>query len=118
MHEAGGIGLVDAEGLALLVAGSPAPAGANDDDPAARTDAARFETVVVPRLGGAAVEYRHDARAVAGLVAKGVAGAAFLLRPVSVADTRAAALAGIRMPQKTTFFAPKPRTGMVFRTLD
>jgi len=24
----------------------------------------------------------------------------------------------VRMPEKTTFFAPKPRTGMVFRSLD
>ncbi len=52
------------------------------------------------------------------MVASGVADAALLLRPVSVADTRAAAIAGARMPQKTTFFAPKPRTGMVFRSLD
>jgi hypothetical protein len=117
MKQEGGMGLVDGDGLALLVATSGPSTGA-DDDPAARTDAARFETVVVPLLGGASIEYRHDALAVAALVAKGVADAAFLLRPVSVADTRAAALAGIRMPQKTTFFAPKPRTGMVFRTLD
>ena len=33
-------------------------------------------------------------------------------------DTRAAAVDRVRMPQKTTFFWPKPRTGMVFRTLD
>ena len=30
---------------------------------------------------------------------------------------RAAAVDRVRMPQKTTFFWPKPRTGMVFRTL-
>jgi uncharacterized protein (DUF1015 family) len=72
----------------------------------------------VPLLTGATIEYRHDTIGVAALVAKGVADAALLLRPVSVSDTRAAALAGVRMPQKTTFFAPKPRTGMVFRTLD
>jgi hypothetical protein len=47
-----------------------------------------------------------------------MATAALLCTPVSVAQTRAAALAGVRMPQKTTFFSPKPRTGMVFRTLD
>jgi len=47
-----------------------------------------------------------------------LAGLAILLPPVTVEQIRAAALAGIRMPQKTTFFAPKPRTGMVFRTLD
>ena len=117
MRDQGGMGLVDGDGLALLVVASPSSAG-TDDDPAARTDAARFETVALPLLAGASIEYRHDALAVAALVAKGIADAAVLLRPVSVADTRAAALAGIRMPQKTTFFAPKPRTGMVFRTLD
>jgi hypothetical protein len=41
-----------------------------------------------------------------------------LLRAVTVDQIRAAAAAGIRMPEKTTFFAPKPRTGMVFRSLD
>ncbi len=56
--------------------------------------------------------------AVAALVDKGVHSAAILCRPVSVADTRAAAVDRVRMPQKTTFFSPKPRTGMVFRTLD
>jgi uncharacterized protein (DUF1015 family) len=41
-----------------------------------------------------------------------------LLRPVEVDTIRAAAAARLRMPEKTTFFAPKPRTGMVFRSLD
>ncbi len=36
---------------------------------------------------------------------------------VSIPSARAAA-AHVRMPEKTTFFAPKPRTGMVFRSLD
>jgi uncharacterized protein (DUF1015 family) len=114
-----GLGLVDAEGLALLVVDPPtaARALAAEAAPVAGTDAALFETVAVPLLAGATIEYRHDAAAVAALVAKGVADAALLLRPVSVADTRAAAIAGARMPQKTTFFAPKPRTGMVFRAL-
>jgi uncharacterized protein (DUF1015 family) len=51
-------------------------------------------------------------------VEKGAADAAVLLRPVTVAQIRAAAFAGARMPEKTTFFSPKPRTGMVFRSLD
>jgi uncharacterized protein (DUF1015 family) len=120
MREHGAIGLVDAEGLALLVVDPTvaATALADQPDPVARTDAALVETVALPLIAGASVEYRHDITGVAALVAKGLADAALLLRPVSVADTRAAALAGARMPQKTTFFAPKPRTGMVFRTLD
>jgi uncharacterized protein (DUF1015 family) len=119
MRANAGLGLVDAEGLALLVA-DPVTASralAAEPAPVAGTDAALFEAVALPLLSGATIEYRHDAIAVAALVAKGVAGAAILLRPVSVADTRAAAIAGARMPQKTTFFAPKPRTGMVFRNL-
>jgi uncharacterized protein (DUF1015 family) len=114
------LGVVDGEGLALAVADSEvaARALASEPDPVARTDAALVEAVALPLLSGASIEYRHDATGVAALVAKGVADAAFLLRPVSVADTRTAALAGARMPQKTTFFAPKPRTGMVFRSLD
>jgi hypothetical protein len=35
-----------------------------------------------------------------------------------VAQIRAAALAGLRMPEKTSFFWPKPRTGLVMRDLD
>jgi uncharacterized protein (DUF1015 family) len=119
MRTNGGLGLVDAEGVALLVVDPPTAARALAAEPApvAHTDAALFETVALPLLAGATIEYRHDAIGVAALVAKGVADAALLLRPVSVADTRAAAIAGARMPQKTTFFAPKPRTGMVFRSL-
>jgi uncharacterized protein (DUF1015 family) len=48
-------------------------------------------------------------------VRKGTARAAILCSPVSVAQTRAAATDRVRMPQKTTFFAPKPLSGMVFR---
>ena len=84
----------------------------------AATDAAVVEALVVPRLPGATWHYRHDAHGVAALVDKGAASAAILCSPVSVADTRAAAVDRVRMPQKTTFFWPKPRTGMVFRTLD
>jgi hypothetical protein len=45
-------------------------------------------------------------------------GQAYLLRPVTVAQIDAWANERRRMPPKTTFFSPKPRTGMVFRSLD
>jgi uncharacterized protein (DUF1015 family) len=120
MHGEGALGLVDPQGLALA---NPDPAARRaalaDEHPAvAATDAAVVETMVVPRLPGASFQYRHDAHAVAALVDKANASAAILCSPVSVAETRWAAVDGVRMPQKTTFFAPKPRTGMVFRTLD
>ena len=117
MHEDGGMGLVDSDGLALLVADLGAFGGRGR-----RPGRAYRCGAVRDRRGPAAlrrvdrVPPRRARRR--GARRQGVADAALLLRPVSVADTRAAALAGVRMPQKTTFFAPKPRTGMVFRTLD
>ncbi|HEV3364911.1 MAG TPA: DUF1015 domain-containing protein [Acidimicrobiia bacterium] len=64
------------------------------------------------------IDFRHDALTVASMVAKGMVEAAILLRPVSVPQIEAVAEAGLRMPQKTTFFQPKPLTGLVFRSLD
>jgi uncharacterized protein (DUF1015 family) len=64
------------------------------------------------------IDFRHNALAVAEMVAKGAVGAAILVRPVSVARIEAIAEAGLRMPEKTTFFQPKPLTGLVFRSLD
>ena len=46
------------------------------------------------------------------------AQAAVLLPPVPVAQIDAWAHTRRRMPPKSTFFHPKPRTGMVFRALD
>jgi len=120
MAASGGLGLVDRNGLALAVPNPDARAAAlaGEHPAVAATDAAVVEALVVPRLPDASWHYWHDAAGVAALVEKGTATAAILCSPVSVAQTRAAALARVRMPQKTTFFAPKPRTGMVFRTLD
>jgi uncharacterized protein (DUF1015 family) len=118
MHARGALGLVDRAGLALL---EPLPelaaAMAQLPEPLHDVDAARFDVGVRPVLGGATLAYRNDARVVAAQVEKGAADAAVLLRPVTVASIRAAAAAGVRMPEKTTFFAPKPRTGMVMRSL-
>jgi uncharacterized protein (DUF1015 family) len=115
-----GLGLVDGSRLALAV---PRPAVraealAGEHAAVAATDAAVIEAMVVPRLTGASWDYRHDAHGVAALVDKANASAAILCSPVSVAQTRSAAVDRVRMPQKTTFFWPKPRTGMVFRSLD
>jgi uncharacterized protein (DUF1015 family) len=44
-------------------------------------------------------------------------GSAVICNPVSAADVRAVAANGERMPRKSTSFGPKPRTGIVMRTL-
>jgi uncharacterized protein (DUF1015 family) len=114
-----GLGIVDTDGLAVAVArpGLRAAALEGEHPAVAATDAAVVEAMVTPRLPEATWRFWHDAGAVAALVDKGAANAAILCSPVSVAQTRAAAVAGARMPQKTTFFTPKPRSGMVFRKL-
>jgi hypothetical protein len=115
MREEGALGLVDRSGLALL---HPTRDVSDSDEVLRDVDSVRFDVHVRPALPAATVTFRSDAAAVAALVEKGAADAAVLLRPVTVAQIRAAAFAGVRMPEKTTFFSPKPRTGMVFRSLD
>jgi uncharacterized protein (DUF1015 family) len=61
--------------------------------------------------------FQHDADAVVDAVGSGKADAGVLLRGVTVAEIEAVANARDRMPPKTTFFWPKPRTGIVFRSL-
>ncbi len=114
------LGLVDARGSALLVPRPEVldPRLAELSPVLHDVDSARFDVAIAPLLEHAEIEYRDDAATLAALVDKGAADAAILLRPVPVETIRAAAQARERMPQKTTFFAPKPRTGMVFRSLD
>ncbi len=120
MAEEHALGIVAGPTLYLAIPDPEARAAAlaGEHPAVAATDAAVVEAMVTPLLPGATWRFWHDAAAVAALVDKGAAGAAILCSPVSVAQTRAAAVAGARMPQKTTFFTPKPRSGMVFRKLD
>jgi uncharacterized protein (DUF1015 family) len=119
MRDGGSLGLVDRDGLALLMPTVELEARMAELPPELReVDSARFDAGVLPAVPGATLAYRNDAQTVASQVAKGNADAAVLLRPVTVDTIRAAAAADLRMPEKTTFFAPKPRTGMVFRSLD
>ncbi len=62
--------------------------------------------------------FQHGVEQVARAVDTGAAQAGVLLRPASVAQIEATAHGGDRMPPKTTFFHPKPKTGLVFRSLD
>lgn len=116
MEARAALGLVDGAGAALLVPRPEAQAlvDAAEDAAAAGTDAARYEHLVAPLVGGAEVAYRAGAAAVAD-AGRRPGAAAVLLRPPTVAEIRRAAFAGVRMPQKSTYFSPKPRTGMVFR---
>ncbi len=64
------------------------------------------------------VMHRHSVGEAMTALHNGEAQGAFLLRPVTVKQIDEWANERRRMPPKTTFFSPKPRTGMVFRSLD
>ena len=120
LRRAGGIGLVLRDRLLRLVPRPDALAAARAELPTSlhEVSSAHFDALVRPALGDATLSYRNDASACAAMVAAGAADAAIILQPVSVETIRAAGRAGVRMPEKTTFFWPKPRTGIVFRRLD
>ncbi len=62
--------------------------------------------------------YQHGVDHVVDAVTTGRAQYGVLVRPVSVADIVEVAHGGERMPPKSTFFHPKPATGVVFRCFD
>lgn len=66
---------------------------------------------------GATTSHRHTWAEAVGDVRSGSADAAVLMRPVTVQQIATWARDRRRMPPKSTYFFPKPRTGMVFRTL-
>ncbi|MCU0483750.1 MAG: DUF1015 domain-containing protein, partial [Chloroflexi bacterium] len=69
---------------------------------------------------GGRVVYTHAAEEAVSLVDGGGEGAdaAFLLEPTDAADVAAVAAEGGVMPQKSTFFYPKPLTGLVINPLE
>jgi hypothetical protein len=81
---------------------------------AADLDSSRLD-VALAALPPHELVYQHGTLIAAGAVASGAAQAAVLLRPATVAQIAETAHSGKRMPPKTTFFYPKPRTGMVYR---
>ncbi len=79
-------------------------------------DSSRLDAALAG-VPGVDVSYQHGATQVLAAIDKGEADAVVLLRPATVAQIAETAHSGVRMPPKTTFFHPKPRTGLVFRPL-
>ena len=74
--------------------------------------------MVLNHLPGHEVTHRHSVDEAMEALRSGDGQAALLLRPVTVKQIDEWANERRRMPPKTTYFSPKPRTGMVFRSLD
>jgi uncharacterized protein (DUF1015 family) len=65
---------------------------------------------------GVPVRYEHDVPAFLKAVAQGWLG--FVMAPTPLDLVLDHALAGKRMPPKTTLFWPKPRSGLLLRDLE
>lgn len=111
---------MDTVGALALLVGERAwllrPRTADGSDHADQPDSMTLDAAL-DALPDHQLDFHHSAEAVADLARSGKADAAVLVRPVAIRHIAAAARAGHRMPPKTTFFAPKPRTGLVFRRL-
>jgi len=65
----------------------------------------------------AVITYSHDDEEAVSAVRKGKAACALLLNPAKVKQIMDIADRGGRMPQKSTFFYPKPYSGLVMRKI-
>lgn len=59
------------------------------------------------------IQFMKDEDAAIRAVRSGTAGAAFFLNPTRVDQVQEVVMSGDRMPQKSTYFYPKPLTGLV-----
>ena len=83
------------------------------------------DLLLAPALGigpeqlraGGQVAYTRDAAEAVATVDRGDAQVAFLLNPTRVEQVLETARAGGKMPQKSTYFYPKPTTGLVLHRL-
>ena len=110
MQQAGALCAITPAGEVLLRPRSDALADTRD------LDSARLD-VGLAALPDHTLRFQHGVDNVRTAVAGGDAQFGVLLRPATVAQIEETAHGGERMPPKTTFFHPKPPTGLVFRSL-
>jgi uncharacterized protein (DUF1015 family) len=111
IQELGGLVLV-LPGGAWLLRPRPETISATRDLDSSRLDLA------LTSLPDHVLVYQHGVEHIRSAVDSGAAQAGVLLRPVTIDQIIEITKGGEKMPPKSTFFAPKPRTGVVFRSID
>jgi uncharacterized protein (DUF1015 family) len=111
LGETQALSLVMASGAWLLSPkdGTPEAAGSPLDS--------SMVALVIAELPDHELEFSYSWEDAAEAIASERAQAVVLLRPATVGQISEWARGNKRMPAKTTYFHPKPRTGMVFRPL-
>jgi uncharacterized protein (DUF1015 family) len=85
-----------------------------------RLDVVVLHEVVLPAIAADGIDrvrFTSDARAVRSSVGTGESTAGVILRSLEAGQVIEVARAGLRMPQKASYFWPKALTGIVFRSL-
>ncbi|MEX5216830.1 MAG: DUF1015 domain-containing protein [Nitrospira sp.] len=93
------------------------------ESPRNRLDVSILQERVVGKLCPTAKEqeamlYTKDDHEALNWVLDGTGTAALLLNPTKVSEVQAVASAGERMPHKSTYFFPKPLTGLVINVME
>lgn len=124
-----GVVLGDRKELILLKAKHGDMAGELSDrmpEPLTGLDVSLLTHLIFPDLLGilpgelddvGRIRYTSASETAVETVLNGSADAAFLLNPTRIDQVRRIAEAGLTMPRKTTYFAPKVITGLVLNTL-
>lgn len=91
--------------------------------PRARLDVSLLQQLVVAKLCSTqeaqeAILYTKDDHEALEWVAQGKGTGALLLNATKVSEVQAVATAGERMPHKSTYFYPKPLTGLVINVME
>jgi uncharacterized protein (DUF1015 family) len=101
----------------------PAYRQAAHASPRAKLDVSLLQQLVVTTLCPSqeeqeAILYTKDDHEALDWVAKGTGTGALLLNATKVSEVQAVATAGERMPHKSTYFFPKPLTGLVINVME
>ena len=112
MQDAGALSLVTSDGAWFLRPTEATIAEAEHD-----LDSSRLDVALAALPVSTVVRFQHGVDNILRAVERGDAQAGVVLRPATVQQIAEIGHGGARMPPKTTFFNPKPRTGMVFRPI-
>ncbi|OQW32242.1 MAG: hypothetical protein A4E19_19600 [Nitrospira sp. SG-bin1] len=100
----------------------PAHRPSSQASPRARLDVSLLQQLIVTKLCPTqqeqeAIVYTKDDHEALDWAANGTGTGAFLLNATKVSEVQAVAAAGERMPHKSTYFYPKPLTGLVINVM-